>query len=353
MGMASNQRNIPPVVGNDLTNPQVRVPPMTPDGDIISSDELDLSATSVTPKVPTATQPFEAQKAGWSHTVGPDQAKSVEQYIVQRMQEGVPEDQIKKEVSAKFAPKLASGPIAQAQQNVPTPSRDITVKSARQLTMEDETAKKQVVEIDNTSKTLSDLRTMNQSIYALKSAAIEGGTTYGPAHELLNKFGGYLNYIDPDSTLAKMARNDAPYFGNMMDLTRDKIQALGAGTAVSNLDLIVTQKSVGDLRNDPEGNKKLFALMEFHNALLADKLEQKMNYWNSSDNPDLNKFKATDGMTHRIKAVPKANGKFEYELQSKEEFINEMEKRGYKREDLEKDFDRQAYASVRALFKRR
>jgi hypothetical protein len=199
-------------------------------------------------------------------------------------------------------------------------------------------------------KNLSELKKMNMSLQSMKGAMNEESTTFGPAHEILNKMGGYIAYIDPDAKLAQFAGNDAAYFANMMNLTRDKIQALGAGTAVSNLDLIVTQKSVGDLRNTREGNKKLFALMELHNAMLENGLKRKIEYFDKAKTYD--KYKGQDGMTHIIRRTPSASGSSEYWIQSREDWIQEQVKAGRATaEQAAKDFDQQSYNSVSRLFK--
>jgi hypothetical protein len=82
--------------------------------------------------------------------------------------------------------------------------------------------------------------------------------------------------------LAQAAGNDAAYFGRMMDLVRDKIKALGAGTAVSNLDLIITQKSVGDLRNTGQGNLKIIGLMKLYNDTAAALSRDKVAYYDTN-----------------------------------------------------------------------
>lgn len=129
--------------------------------------------------------------------------------------------------------------------------------------------------------TISALRNQGPSINVMKSVLSNPNVKYmsGPMHEQLVAAAGFMNYIDPDSSIVKVGDTIPSYFSNMMNLVRDKIKALGSGTAVSNLDLIVTQKSVGDLRNTPEGNKKLLALMELQNATLNDRLQKRVSYF--------------------------------------------------------------------------
>jgi virulence-associated protein VapD len=133
---------------------------------------------------------------------------------------------------------------------------------------------------------ISALRNQAPSINVMKSVLSNPNFSImsGPLHEQLVSVAGFMNYIDPNSKIVKVGDTVPVYFSNMMDLVRDKIKALGAGTAVSNLDLIVTQKSVGDLRNTPEGNKRLLAIMELQNATLNDRLQRKVGFYEGNKN---------------------------------------------------------------------
>lgn len=88
------------------------------------------------------------------------------------------------------------------------------------------------------------------------------GTSEGPLSDLIATTGGVVNYFDPDSKLAKIAGDDAAYFSALQNLVRDKIAALGAGTAISNLDLIVTQSSVGGLLKTKQGRLKILGALK-------------------------------------------------------------------------------------------
>jgi hypothetical protein len=178
-----------------------------------------------------------------------------------------------------------------------------------------------------------------------------GINTSGQLHELINPLGGLMAYIDPDSTLAKSAGNDALYFSNMMNLVRDKIAALGSGTAISNLDLIVTQKSVGDLRNTKDGNEKLLAIMELQNATMQTKLNGKLDYYKNQGN--YNDYRGSSNPTHLVRATRLPSGETRYWVQTREGWINERLKKGdYKtREQAEKAFASAAVKATAALIK--
>lgn len=196
----------------------------------------------------------------------------------------------------------------------------------------------------------------NQSISALEGSLMSGKTTSGALHEQLNKIGGYMNYIDPTNSLAQAAGNDAAYFGNLMNLVRDKIKSLGSGTAVSNLDLIVTQKSVGDLRNTPQGNLKLLGLMKLANAIAADINDERVDYY--EQHKTLKGFRAGDVPRYAIRATRHAQGKgnvFTYEPQSREDWEAEQRERNpgknIPQPVLDREWKKFSLQSVQNVFK--
>lgn len=98
----------------------------------------------------------------------------------------------------------------------------------------------------------------------LESMLMSGNTPSGPLNPYLEVIGSFASTYDPKGTLAQKYGNNAPaYFGELMNLVRADIKALGAGTAVSNLDLIVSQMAAGDLRNSPQGNLRLIGLQKY------------------------------------------------------------------------------------------
>ena len=96
----------------------------------------------------------------------------------------------------------------------------------------------------------------------LHQATKDSDTVYGPAANFWEQAGGIAAYFDPQGKLGKQAAASQAYYGELMNLVRDKIAALGAGTAVSNLDLIVTQKSLGDLTQTQQGRMQLLGVLK-------------------------------------------------------------------------------------------
>jgi hypothetical protein len=138
------------------------------------------------------------------------------------------------------------------------------------------------------------------------------------------------------------------YYANLMNLVRDKIKALGAGTAVSNLDLIVTQKSVGDLRNTADGNKKLLAVMELQNATMMSKLNNKLGYFDQGKTYD--KYRGDASATHILRRSPKTG---EYWVQSREDWAAEQAEAGVVRSPKEADkfFEQEARNATKRMIK--
>lgn len=226
----------------------------------------------------------------------------------------------KNAIQAGISSGAGSTPIPQS----PVPAKTFLTPQEKQA---QETAGK--MEFEKYSKSKEDLenvRKMNESMRTMEGIITSGKNTSGQAHEFMNKLGGYLNYIDPKGTLAQSVGNDAAYFANMMNLVRDKIKALGAGTAVSNLDLITTQKSVGDLRNTPQGNLKVLALMKLANATMQEIGERGVGYYD--ENGSYKGFKPGNDPTHAIRYKRiNAGGRenlMNFEIESKDEWIERV-----------------------------
>lgn len=167
---------------------------------------------------------------------------------------------------------------------------------------------------------LDSMWSANQQIAAMEGMLEADKMNSGAAHEALNKIGGYMSYLDPKNELAQNAGNDAAYYSKMMELVRDKIKALGAGTAVSNLDLIVTQKSVGDLRNTTQGNLKIMALMKLANATIGNVMNEKIGYYDSKGNT-FQGYKRDTTPTHAIKYKLLPNGNWAFDIEDKDTWI--------------------------------
>ena len=194
----------------------------------------------------------------------------------------------------------------------------------------------------------SSMQRLEESRAVMSDIINSGVHTSSPMHELLSEAGGFMSLIDPHSKLAKMAGNDQMYYANLMNLVRDKIKALGAGTAVSNLDLIVTQKSVGDLRNTADGNKKLLAVMELQNQTMMAKLGAKNSYFDTGKTYD--GWKGNSSATHILRRSPSTG---DYWVQSREDWVAEQVKAGTVRNDKEADkfFDKEARAATKRMIK--
>jgi len=232
----------------------------------------------------------------------------------------------------------------------PTTSSSL-LKSAQQKETEGVLGKNYADQYVEDQNTFAEIKKMEMSRQTMAQIVQSGKGNFGPAHEFLNKAGGYLAYIDPTASLAQYSNNDALYFSKMMDLTREKIKALGSGTAVSNLDLIVTQKSVGDMRNTRDGNAKLLAIMELQNATMMAKLGNKMSYF-ENNNKSYDKYKGDPSPSHIVRASV-VDGQRHYWVQSKKGWIDERIKNGdYKSiEQASNAFDNASIKATAALIK--
>ncbi len=119
----------------------------------------------------------------------------------------------------------------------------------------------------------------------MEGMLLSGNTPSGPLNPYLTEIGAFASTYDPNGTLAEKYGNNAPaYFGELMNLVRSDIKALGAGTAVSNLDLIVSQMAAGDLRNSPQGNLRLIGLQKYVAAEKAEHDKKYLDYINANGN---------------------------------------------------------------------
>lgn len=137
-------------------------------------------------------------------------------------------------------------------------------KTPEQLKFEETGGKNWADEIPKLAESIKANEAKVRHFAPMESMLLSGNLPSGPLHEYLKVVGDFASTYDPQGTLAKRYGNDTPaYFGELMNLVRSDIKALGAGTAVSNLDLIVSQMAAGDLRNSPQGNLKLIGLQKY------------------------------------------------------------------------------------------
>lgn len=230
-------------------------------------------------------------------------------------------------------------------------------RTPQQLAVQEATGKADVVENTARKESMAAWTLANQSLLPMEAILLSGKHTSGVMHETLNKVGGYLNYIDPKNSLAQAAGNDTAYLNRLMGLVRVDIKALGAGTAVSNLDLIVSQKAAGDLRNVPQGNLKNIGLVKLYNATNSALAQKKIDHF---DNTGATKgYVSSTEPTHAIRPTRNAytggTNIFSYDVQDKNSWIEEQKARNPGKtipsEVMNREWKRFADDSVKAMFK--
>lgn len=220
---------------------------------------------------------------------------------------------------AKDKTVLPHGSIIQPIEQTTTETTP-TFKTPQRISNEKAMGEGEYKVYEDYKEKLNSLQNASQQISAMEGMLESDKLNSGLFHEELNKVGGFLNYIDPKNQLAQNAGNDSAYYSKMMDLVRDKIKALGAGTAVSNLDLIVTQKSVGDLRNTPQGNLKIMALMKLANATMGTIMDEKVGYYDSKGNT-FQGYKRDTTPTHALKYRLLPTGNWAFDVEDKNSWI--------------------------------
>ena len=328
-------RNIPGMAPASLANPNVARPSISPSGEPIPE-------SSGEQYIDSAGRPTSRENSA-ARVRGNEQQRNLAE-IDKELANPRLDPKSKAILQAERQKVLAgtsAGNIIETRSSTPTPQQSVQLLTKPQI--------EQYAKENAEDKTkLDSLRQMSKSMDVMTQILNSGKNTSGPAHEFFNKLGGYISYIDPENSLSKAAGNDAMYYSNMMNLVRDKIKALGAGTAVSNLDLIVTQKSVGDLRNTPEGNKKIMAIMALQNATMENKLTGKLDYFNRTNN--YRDYRGDSSATHIVRRSPTTG---EYWIQSKGDWINEQIKAGRVKtpEEAAKYFEQEAIKSTANLIK--
>jgi hypothetical protein len=170
--------------------------------------------------------------------------------------------------NTQYPQKMSGAPVTQQKPTyVPTPAE---VEGDKQ------THKNYADQHQADLASIAGIRNMGPSLNAMKAILSNPNLiNVGPLHEQLTELGGFMAYIDPSSDLAKSVNNTPAYFSNLMNLVRDKIAALGSGTAVSNLDLIVSQMSAGSLENTLNGRVKIIGAARAMNEAMAIIQEKK------------------------------------------------------------------------------
>ena len=89
-----------------------------------------------------------------------------------------------------------------------------------------------------------------------------GNVAQGPLANFNQELGKFALYLGAGEDVKKRVAAGEQYFAAAADAVRDKIKALGAGTAVSNVDLLFTRQSVGDLTNTQQGRALIIKAMK-------------------------------------------------------------------------------------------
>lgn len=334
VGKAKGFRNMPGLAGESPSNGSVRVPAISTDGTVLSPGNVPAQARPDDPELDAA----KAALAG-----GQMSKLEFDRFIRTRPVPDKPGPNVFGAPVGSVPPKLAA-----AVGGAPAGSQPITIKSEQQKATESQLGKLHADENTADREALSAMQELERNRAVMSDIINSGKHTSSPMHELLSTAGGFMSLIDPNGSLAKAAGNDQMYYSSLMNLVRDKIKALGSGTAVSNLDLIVTQKSVGDLRNTAEGNKKLLAVMELQNATMMAKMGGKLNYFDQAKTYD--KYRGDSSATHILRRSPKTG---DYWVQSREDWINEQVKAGTVRnpEEAGKFFEQEARSATKRMIR--
>lgn len=226
----------------------------------------------------------------------------------------------------------------------------LIVKTPEQKSFDTTTGKNWADEIPKLAESIKANEAKLGHFDPMESMLMAGNLPSGPLHEYLKTVGDLASTYDPKGELAKRYGNDTPaYFGSLMNLVRSDIKALGAGTAVSNLDLIVSQMAAGDLRNSPQGNLKLIGLMKYVAAEKAAHDKKYMKYIQDTG-------RGTDFVSgkklppeYALRRKPNAKGLEQYVLIDRAQYEKEFEAK-FKKKPTTKQWEDYSKASVGMMF---
>lgn len=332
---AKSHRNVPGMSSDSPTNPSVRTPAITPEGTAIPP--IGTKPALVRGSEPAIARPVTGSdgKAALDNIANRFislqrdlQNKKIDKPTFDMRTKVLNEERMRIMSSEELMPSSAheqggtttSPTIAQG-------SAPPTLMSLQDKKVAEKLAERDVASYDSAIESKDAMLKANQSLLPMEGALLSGMTTSGGMHETLNKAGSYLSILDPKATLSQMASNDTGYLNRLMGLVRVDIKALGAGTAVSNLDLIVSQKASGDLRNPTQGNLINIGLVKLYNATNSALAQKKIDYFDTHNN--LKGYKSSTEPTHALihKVNPYGRSTMtSYDVESKEDWVGRLAK---------------------------
>lgn len=225
-----------------------------------------------------------------------EDVRSAEKFVQELAAKGMSEKQILAELAKKFGvpnkPTFEQADPLPQTRAVPTANKPIPIKTPQQIEQENAEAKTAYdLGAKETAVARSDLATyapMKDTLATMEATTL-GGMSSGVLAENLQKAGNLVSYFDPNSTLSKYASNSEAYELHLMDLVRTKIQALGAGTAISNIDLLVTKMAAGDKSLTVQGRLMLVGALKGAVENQRIENERKIDYFN--EHKDLKGYK--------------------------------------------------------------
>lgn len=101
----------------------------------------------------------------------------------------------------------------------------------------------------------------------------------GPAAEIGNMIGGWVSTFFPESKIATKVGMTEAYVAQVANLVRSKIQALGTGNAISNADLMFTEKSLGSILTTAKGKRAILTGLMLDSMTIEAEAENKARWF--------------------------------------------------------------------------
>lgn len=143
----------------------------------------------------------------------------------------------------------------------PRPAAIVNIDNKAQLAGEVEMAKKDADTVNTLRQSGIAAGHTENVVNRMKRAVESDNTTHGIGAETVATLQNVAVTLG-DKDLAARASTNEQYIGDVANLVREKIKALGSGTAISNTDLLFTKQSMPDLLKTKQGKLKIFDAMQ-------------------------------------------------------------------------------------------
>lgn len=135
-----------------------------------------------------------------------------------------------------------------------------------------------VAEARNSANAAGRLTSM---LSRMEASTASGATFGGTFADWATSLGRFAASLDIPVDIKKIAGSEQ-YQADVAELVRAKIKALGAGNAISNVDLLFTQRSMPELSKTPQGRMLIIRAMKADAEMIQDYYRKARDYFDAN-----------------------------------------------------------------------